>query len=152
MLTRRKFIALVATMPALGLLIRPAMAATPEIYATDGVAINGYDPVAYFRSSAPVKGDPAHTVDWKGATWQFASAENREAFAKAPDDFAPQYGGYCAFALSKNAIAETSPDAWTVYDGKLYLNYDISVREVWQRDIPGNIALADANWPSVLEG
>ena len=152
MLTRRRFTTLSATIPALGLPGRPVFAATPEIHATDGVAINGYDPVAYFRAAAPVRGDAAHAVSWKGATWHFASAGNREAFVRAPAGFAPQYGGYCAYALSRNAIARTAPDAWTVHAGKLYLNYDISVREIWQRDIPGNVALADANWPSVLGG
>ena len=85
----------------------------------------------------PVKGKPAHTVSWQGATWQFADAETRAAFESAPEDFAPQYGGYCAYALSKNAIAKTEPDAWTINNGKLYLNYDTSVRALWQRDIPG---------------
>ncbi len=150
MLSRRTFLTLSATLPILGVMSPPAFAATPEIYASDGVAINGYDAVAYFREAAHISGDAAHRFDWKGATWQFASAENRDAFANAPEDFAPQYGGYCAYALSKGAIAKTSPDAWTVHGGKLYLNYDTSVRSLWQRDFPGNVALADANWPAVL--
>ncbi|WP_299842131.1 YHS domain-containing (seleno)protein [uncultured Roseovarius sp.] len=150
MLTRRKFVKFSAALPALGLLSRPAFAAKPEIYASGGVAINGYDAVAYFQEAAPVPGDAAYTVEWKGVIWQFSRAENRDAFAAAPDDFAPQYGGYCAYALSKGAIAKTSPDAWTVHGGKLYLNYDVSVRSIWQQDIPGNISLADENWPAVL--
>ena len=150
MLSRRTFLTLSATLPVLGMMSSPAIAATPEIYASGGVAINGYDVVAYFRDAAPVIGDAAHHFDWKGTTWHFANTDNRDAFAKAPEEFAPQYGGYCAYALSKGAIAKTSPDAWTVHDGKLYLNYDTSVRSLWQRDIPGNIALADANWPAVL--
>ncbi len=150
MLTRRQFMSLSAAIPTVALLSSPVFAATPAVFARGGVAINGYDPVAYFRADAPVKGKAAHTVSWQGATWQFADADNRAAFESAPEDFAPQYGGYCAYALSKNAIAKTEPDAWTINNGKLYLNYDTSVRALWQRDIPGNVARADANWPSVL--
>lgn len=139
---------------SLGLMIgaRPALAATPEIYtnSSTGVAINGFDSVAYFTQSAHVLGSADFTLEWKGATWQFASAENRDMFEAAPEKYAPQYGGYCAFALAHNAIATTAPEAWTVHNDKLYLNFSLGVRTSWRKDPDGYIAKADANWPGVL--
>ena len=150
MTTRRTFLAFTAAMPVAALTARAGFAAQPEVFANEGVAINGYDPVAYFSDAAPVKGDAAHSVLWKGEEWRFANADNAAKFEADPAAFAPQYGGYCAYAASKNAIAPTSPDAWTVYEGKLYLNFDTDVRDIWKQDISGNIAKADANWPEVL--
>lgn len=150
MITRRRFLTLTAALPVVALSTRPALAAQPEVFARDGVAINGYDAVAYFTDAAPVEGNAAHSVEWKGTQWRFANAENLASFEANPEAFAPQYGGYCAYAASKNAVAPTSPDAWTVYEGKLYLNFDTGVRDIWKQDIPGNIAKADANWPSIL--
>lgn len=150
MLTRRTFLAAAATVPAASLLSGPAFAAKPPVFATDGIAINGYDPVAYFTMSKPVKGDMAHTSDWEGVKMLFASAENKAMFDADPEKFAPRYGGYCAYAVSKGATAPTDPDAWTVYEDRLYLNFSVDVRGIWQQDIPGNIAKADANWPGVL--
>ncbi|MFT5632117.1 MAG: hypothetical protein ACI82I_002880 [Gammaproteobacteria bacterium] len=147
MLTRRKLIGLLAVSP---LFARPAFAASSEIFAVDGVAIRGTDPVAYFDQMAPVAGSADHSLMWKGAQWRFSSAGNLDIFEANPMAYAPQYGGYCAFALSKGALATTDPDAWTIYDGKLYLNYSTNVRKIWSQDIPGNIALADANWPTIL--
>lgn len=128
----------------------PAMAKDPVYQSYFGsVAINGYDPVAYFEGG-PVEGSADFTHEWNGATWRFASAENRDKFAADPEAFAPQYGGYCAWAVSQGYTASTDPEAWSVVDGKLYLNYSKSVRSTWEGDIPGNIAKGDANWPSVL--
>lgn len=129
----------------------PALAATPETFATDGVAINGYDPVAYFTDSKPVEGSADYTFDYKGATWRFASAAHRDTFAADPVAYAPQYGGYCAFAAAKGGIATTIPEAWEIVDGKLYLNYNLKVQGFWREDIPGFIAAADANWPAILD-
>jgi YHS domain-containing protein len=128
----------------------PAVAQKPEIYADRAGALRGYDPVAYFIESRPLRGSENLTYQWKGATWRFASAENRERFAAAPEKYAPQYGGYCAYAVANNATASTDPQAWSVVDGKLYLNYSLRVRKTWEQDIPGNIRKADANWPAVL--
>ncbi len=152
MIPRRAFLAIAAVSASAGLLAVAVRAEEPQVYATDGVAINGYDPVAYFTEGAPVKGSEQITHEWNGATWQFASAENRDAFAADPDAHAPQYGGYCAYAVSRGYIATTDPDAWTVHDGRLYLNYSLRVRRQWERDIPGNIEKGDANWPGVLDG
>ena len=147
MLTRRTLIGLLAVSP---LLARPAFAALAEIFNVDGIAIRGTDPVAYFDQMAPVVGSSDHSLMWKGTEWRFSSAGNLETFEANPMAYAPQYGGYCAFALSKGALATTDPDAWTIYEGKLYLNYSTNVRKIWSQDIPGNIALADASWPTIL--
>ncbi|WP_422026061.1 YHS domain-containing (seleno)protein [Roseovarius sp.] len=146
--TRRFF--LIAAAAALLVLPRLARASEPEIYSVDGAAIGGYDPVTYFTEGAPVMGNPAHAVTWQGAEWRFSTAANRERFEANPGAYAPQYGGYCAYAASKGAVAPTAPDAWTVHDGKLYLNYSQEVRDIWSEDIPGNVARADATWPEPL--
>lgn len=116
-----------------------------------GVAIEGYDPVAYFADAAPIKGDSAITHEWNGATWRFANPENRDRFVADPEAFAPQYGGYCAYAVSKGTTAGIDPRAWTIVDGKLYLNYSKKIQKTWEEDVPGYIAKADANWPGVIE-
>ena len=87
---------------------------------------------------------------WRGATWHFASDANRALFEADPLAFAPQYGGWCAWAVAEGYTASTVPDAWSIVDGRLYLNFSRSVQRRWERDIPGNIARADANWPGVL--
>ncbi len=122
---------------------------TGEYFAKDGVAIRGYDPVAYFMDHKPVKGSPDFTVEHRGSTFHFVSASNRDAFAANPEKFLPQYGGFCAFGMAKGYKATTDPAAYTIVGGRLYLNYSLSVRELWQEDIPGNIRKADANWPEV---
>jgi len=152
MTTRRQILtAGVAAVPLLALTGRAARAAEPPVFAPDGVAINGYDPVAYFAEGRPVPGDAGITLDWNGTTWRFASAANRDTFAAAPKRFAPQYGGYCAFAVANGYTASTDPDAFTVHEGKLYLNFNRRIRSRWERDIPGNVSRADANWPGVLD-
>lgn len=115
-----------------------------------GKAIKGYDPVAYFTDGGPRKGDKQFTHEWKGATWFFASAAHRDAFAKEPEKYAPQYGGYCAWAVSQNSTADIDPDAWKMVNGKLYLNYDKDIQAKWERERDGNIRKADANWPKLL--
>lgn len=130
------------------------VAATPALadkttYQSDGVAINGYDPVAYFVNSAPVKGEAAIGYIWNGTKWQFANQKNLDAFKANPEQFAPKFGGYCAYAVSQGYTASTDPDAWSIVDGKLYLNYSKSVRARWQQDTPGNIVKGDANWPGL---
>ncbi len=114
-----------------------------------GVAIDGTDAVAYFTESRPVEGKREHSFEWNGATWRFASAENLEAFRADPERYAPQYGGYCAWAVSQGYTASTDPEAWDIVDGKLYLNYSKSVQSQWKQDKPGNITKADTNWPGI---
>jgi YHS domain-containing protein len=116
---------------------------------SSGLALKGYDPVAYFAEGKPVQGKPEITASHEGATYRFASAANRDAFAAAPGKYAPQYGGYCAYGMASGYKAPIEPDAWTIVEGKLYLNYNQSVRSRWSSDIPGYIRKADANWPTV---
>ena len=116
---------------------------------SSGLALKGYDPVAYFTEKKPVRGKGEFTAQHEGATYRFASAANRDAFAADPGKYAPQYGGYCAFGVASGYKAPIEPDAWTVVDGKLYLNYNQSVRRQWSSDIPGFIRKAEANWPTV---
>ena len=114
------------------------------------LALDGYDAVAYFKTGKPTQGVPQHTVTWNGAAWHFATAENKTAFEASPQAFAPQYGGYCAWAVSEGYTAKGDPSVWRVVDGKLYLNYNASVQKGWEKDIPGRIAKGDKNWPTVL--
>ena len=116
MLNRRRFLTASAVLPAASLMALPAFAGKSPVFATGGIAINGYDPVAYFRVGAPVKGMEAYSSDWEGARLLFSSAENKAMFDADPEAFAPKYGGYCAYAVSKGATAPTDPEAWTVYE------------------------------------
>lgn len=150
MITRRSLLIAASAAPLAALATGPAFAATPEIYAEGGIAIDGSDAVAYFTDGAPVAGSAEHELTWKGTTWRFSSEANRAAFEADPQAYAPQFGGYCAFAVAQGYTAPTVPEAWTVYEGKLYLNFSRRVQRRWERDIPGNIALGNANWPGVL--
>lgn len=120
-----------------------------EIFTTNGVAVNGYDPVAYFTDRKPVKGSDKYTATYQGATFHFASAAHRDTFTANPGNFAPQYGGYCAFGTAQGHKATTEPQAFTVVDNKLYLNYNDSVLKTWRQDVSGNIDKADTNWDTV---
>jgi hypothetical protein len=115
------------------------------------LAIRGYDPVAYVVAGAATKGDPKFEYRWKDAVWQFASEGNRARFIKDPERYAPQFGGYCAWAISRNYTADADPESWRIVDGRLYLTYSKAVQRRWEQDIEGNIAKARANWPSVLD-
>jgi YHS domain-containing protein len=144
---------------ALGLLgaciaVAPAsVAEKPPIYKGffDEAAVGGYDAVAYFTTGKPVEGSKAFEYKYKGETWRFASADNLAAFKASPDKYAPQFGGYCAWAVSQGYTAKGDPKAWKIVDGKLYLNYDLNIQKKWETDVPGNIAKANSNWPAVLE-
>ena len=146
---RRFFVALIAAFTFVAAPL--AVHAKDNVYQSFfGSAISGTDPVAYFTEGRPVEGSSDFKHDWNGATWRFASAENRDLFAASPEKYAPQYGGYCAWAVSQGYTASTDPEAWKIVDGKLYLNYSKSVQETWEQDVPGNIATGDRNWPNVL--
>jgi len=149
-LSRRSLLSLAIATPVVAALPLRATAATPQVYNTNGIAVDGSDVVAYFTQGEPVMGDDAITHDYMGVTWRFSSIENRDLFAANPATYAPQYGGYCAFAVSRNYTASTVPEAWSIVDDKLYLNFSTRIRRRWERDIPGNILAGDANWPSVL--
>lgn len=147
-ISRRLLLTGLAATPLLAAL--PARAASPRTFQTGGIAINGIDPIGYFTDAAPVPGLAAHALDWNGATWHFASAENRAMFESNPEKYAPRFGGYCAYAASKGYLAPTIPEAWTVYEDTLYLNANLRARELWLQDVPGNIAKGEANWPGIL--
>jgi hypothetical protein len=150
MLTRRAALGLFATTPvALALGSKTALAAEPMVF-QNPFAINGIDPVAYFTESKPVEGLAAHAVMHNGAEFRFANAENAATFAADTDKYAPVFGGYCAYAASLGYLAPTIPEAWTVYEGKLYMNANLRARELWLQDIPGNIAKGLNNWPGIL--
>ncbi len=147
--TRRNFLTLAAAAPMLAL-GRPANAASPETFQSMGVAINGTDPVGYFTQGGPVPGSMRHAVSWRGAKWVFADDASRATFEADPDKHAPRFGGYCAYAASLGYLAPTMPEAWTIWEGRLYLNANLRARELWLQDIPGNVAKAEANWPGIL--
>ena len=109
-------------------------------------AIRGYDPVAYHTEMKPVKGNSLYTFEYNDATWHFASSRNLELFREDPGRYAPQYGGYCAYAMSRGFVVSTDPLAWTIDDEKLYLNYSLNVRRTWLKDVPGYVAKADVHW------
>ena len=112
----------------------------------DDPAIKGYDAVAYFKDGKALKGIESFTFQWHDMTWHFLTKENRDLFAASPEKYAPQYDGYCAWALTESRKAITDPEVWKIVDGKLYLNCSKTAYEKWSRDIPGNIKKADTNW------
>ncbi|MEO1136233.1 MAG: YHS domain-containing (seleno)protein [Pseudomonadota bacterium] len=114
------------------------------------IAVEGYDPVAYFTQGEPVKGDRQFSLDYNGAEWRFSTAENLAAFEADPTKYAPQYGGYCSWAVSQGYTARGNPKNWTIVEDKLYLNYNDEIQARWTKDIPGFINTANQNWPDVL--
>lgn len=124
-------------------------AQTAEIFTTDAGAIQGYDAVAYFTESKPVKGLKEFAFTYKDETWYFASADHLQKFKAAPEKYTPQYGGYCAYGMSRGYKAKTDPEAWTIVDGKLYLNYNLDVRKTWNEKQSELIDKANTNWPTV---
>ncbi len=116
------------------------------VFATEDGAIRGYDPVAYHVAGAPTKGVSDFSSVYNDETWYFASSENKALFDGDPERYAPAYGGYCAYGMSRNYVVSTDPAAWHIEDGRLYLNYSLGVRKTWLKDVPGYIERADANW------
>ncbi len=129
----------------------PAKAGAPEVYTAPGsdLGAGGYDVVAYFEEGRAVPGLTGIAARYAGARWQFASAAAREAFLAEPERYVPQFGGHCSWAVSRGYTAKGDPEAWRVVDGKLYLNFNTSVRRRWDEDRPGNIARGTANWPGL---
>lgn len=127
-----------------------ALAAKEPVFSTDDGAIRGYDPVAYFIDGQPVKGSRDVSFSWNGAIWHFSSEENRAAFISSPEKYTPAYGGYCAYAVANGYTATTDPEAWSVVNGRLFLNYSQGVKKRWEKNISGYIKSGDANWPAVL--
>jgi len=131
-----------------------AFAADPPIFADKKGAIRGADPVAYFSLGAGAKailGTDEFSFEWMGATWKFANAKNRDLFAANPEAYAPQYGGYCAYAVSHNFTKPVVPDVWEIVAGKLYMNVSPEAHEKWSVNKSDSIINGDANWPTVLK-
>lgn len=116
------------------------------------VAIKGYDPVAYFLIGKAIQGDQSLSVPWRNMTWHFQNKEHMELFTTNPEKYAPQYDGFCAWAMTEKRKAVTDPEVWKIINGKLYLNCSLTAYEKWSRDIPGNIKKADANWVQLSSG
>lgn len=124
--------------------------ADPAVYLNDkGVALSGNDPVAYFTVKAPVKGQVQLRAKYQDAVYLFSNEENRAAFIAEPSKYAPQYGGYCAYAASLGKKAPSDPTQWTVVDNKLYLNYDARIQKQWLADVPSFIKKADSKWNDI---
>jgi YHS domain-containing protein len=119
----------------------------PALDAPGAIAIEGYDAVAYFENGKPELGDASHHFRWQGAEWYFSSSVHRDAFAATPEQYAPQYGSYCAFAVSRGSTAHGDPKLWAIVNNKLYLNNNHFAMELWDQDRPGNIVAGDQNWP-----
>lgn len=117
------------------------------------VAVGGYDTVSYFQGNGvPVVGNAEYTVEYEGAEWRFSSADNAEKFKENPAAYAPQYGGHCAWAMSRGSLAPGDPKIYKVVDGKLYLNFNKQVQNMWLKDISGFITKANLAWTDIPEG
>ena len=131
-------------------LIEASAQSPVNVLAGGRVAIHGYDPVAYFVDGGPRKGRADLAVERGGARWLFASEANRERFRAEPEKYLPAYGGYCAYGVAQGYLVKVDPEAWSVVNGRLYLNYDLSIREAWRKDVPGYVQKADGNWPRLV--
>ena len=116
-----------------------------------GVAIRGYDTVAYFTDGKPVPGKDEFATEWMGAKWKFASQDHLDKFKADPAKYAPQYGGYCAYGIAKDNVVKIEPDQFTVVDGKLYLNYDGDINKKWRADQANYIKQADSKFATVIK-
>lgn len=118
----------------------------------EGVAVGGYDPVAYFTQGRPVKGRAEIAAEYRGATWRFASTANRETFLAEPEKYAPAYGGYCAWAIAQGKLSKGDPNNWDIVEGRLYLNYNGNIQARWRKDAAGFIGKAETHWPGLTAG
>jgi YHS domain-containing protein len=118
-------------------------------YSADGVAIKGYDPVSYFTEGRAVKGTDGYVFQWSGSQWKFSSQANLDSFKANPEKYAPQYGGWCAYGCSESHKSPTDPNAFTIVNNRLYLNYSIKVKELWIKDTTTRIKSADNYWKSL---
>ncbi|MEQ8334661.1 MAG: YHS domain-containing (seleno)protein [Nisaea sp.] len=131
----------------------PVKAGEDPVYTgfLSNLAVDGYDPVAYFAEGRPVEGAADYTLDYMGAEWRFASPDNRDAFRQDPERYAPQYGGYCAWAVAQGSTAKGDPLNWKIVNGRLYLNYNADIQTRWEQDISGNVRAANQNWPTLIK-
>lgn len=120
-------------------------------YKASGIAIRGYDTVAYFTQGAPAMGLESLSTDWEGATWRFSTQEHLELFEADPVKYAPQYGGYCAYGVAQDGLVKIEPENWSIVDDKLYLNYNNKFQRLWEKDIAGFISEADSKFEALLK-
>ena len=146
----RRIFSTLAAIVAAGLIAGPAIAGGAVNKTWSGIALKGYDPVAYHSVGKPVEGNQRISYRWRDATWRFASVENRDRFSADPERYAPAYGGYCAYGMAQGAKIDIDPNAWAIVEGKLYLNVNKSVQQTWKADIPGYIARADRHWRRLM--
>ena len=125
------------------------LAQKPEVFSTEAGAIQGFDPVAFFKESKPVPGKKEFSNSWNSATWYFSSQENLDAFKADPVRYAPQFGGWCAYGTASGHKSATQPETWTIVNDKLYFNYNPSVQKLWNKNQKGLIEQANKNWPTV---
>ena len=116
-----------------------------------GVAIQGYDPVAFFTQQKPVKGAPQFVSEFNGAKYWFASAEDKATFDKEPSKYEPQFGGYCAYGVSRGSRAPVKIEAWKIVNGRLLMQYDLDIKSEFNKDQQGTLKKADQNWPGLLD-
>jgi len=141
----------IATVLVTAMISTQAIALDPTYTALfSSEAIKGYDTVAYFTENRPVKGKSEFSTEYNEATWLFSSQENLDLFKEAPEKYAPQYGGYCAYAVSQGSTASIRPELFTIHNGKLYLNYNESINNKWSQNKDNFISDADKNWPELL--
>ena len=150
MLSRRRLLQGLALSPLASAAPGLARAAGGAVYAENGLALRGTDPMSYFTHGEPRPGSPEIGLMWRDAIWLFESEASRARFEMNPQAYAPRYGGYCAYAMAEGALASSVPEAFTLHGDRLYLNYSLPVRERWRSDMAGYIAEADAHWPEVL--
>src|SRR5271168_619584 len=152
MLNKRTFVSLAAAVALLtaAAVTTPAIAAGPQVNATiTGLALRGYDPVAYFTDGKPVPGDFTITAQHDGATYRFASEDHKQLFLKDPAKYLPEYGGFCAAGTAKGVKVDGDPTVWKIVDNKLYFNLAPAVANRWGEDIAGNIKSANSNWTTI---
>lgn len=121
----------------------------PEIFSKNGIALEGYDVVSFFDNSNPILGNKEFSYIYKAVEWRFANQENLSKFKNNPKSFLPEYGGYCAYGTSNAYKAPTDIETWTLYDGKLYLNYNPSVKKQWLKYQDSYIVKANKNWKKI---
>ena len=143
-MTRHKVLVLLSF-----LIAATSSAADTLQYTTENGAIDGYDPVSYFTSDQAERGSPDITTEWNGAVWRFTTEEHRDAFTENPEKYAPQYGGFCALGMAHGGDVPTNPEAWTIWEGKLYLNMIKEVSITWRYTPDKLIERADLKWEAM---
>lgn len=126
-----------------------SIAQKPEIFSPSGIAVSGYDVVSFFTEAKPVKGNETYSTVWKEVTWLFSSQQHLDSFKRSPEKYEPAYGGYCAYGTSRGYKAPAQADTWVILNEKLYFNYNLKVKEIWEKNRAAYIDSANSKWPVV---